>query len=238
MTDEDVMKRQLSSEIKEMGLDLTREEFDELYRTRVTEHYKLDPDMFSEKELKTGKLNLKMDAAKARNGFTAKQQEYMLTPPPESQPSEFEKQYNEREDAAKEAVTEYINFMSAAPEVKDFIQTKILTIGEGDQAFKYEDANPVETLDLLFDIKKFDAKLRDAKGNWDTKKHELLAVFLNDMDGFLSKYGAHHQEIGKNKAIEPLENAKPPAGQTATGGPGAPEDPAAAMARGGVIVSG
>jgi hypothetical protein len=117
------------------------------------------------------------------------------------------------------------------------VSKKQLTLGEGEAAFNYPIPKPDETLGLLFDLEKFDKKIKNADGTPNVQKQLLLAAIMDDDQVFLSEYAKHHQMIGAKNAIAPIENASGSTSTPARDG-NQPLDPAAEMARSGKIVSG
>src|SRR6266700_2939434 len=69
MTAEDVMKHYLQQKFPEFS----NEDFQELYRAKVIEQYKLDPTMFEEKDIKLGKILLQADAKEIRENLMRQQ---------------------------------------------------------------------------------------------------------------------------------------------------------------------
>ncbi|MFK5283507.1 hypothetical protein ACI3PL_28430, partial [Lacticaseibacillus paracasei] len=69
--------------------------------------------------------------------------------------------------------------------------------------------------------------------------HQLLVatVAKYGMD-FINKLAEHYTSLGANKAIAPIENARPPASSTSSAAVAAPKTAAEAMAMKGTINSG
>lgn len=233
MNAEQVMRRYWRQEFG----DIPAEDFEELYRMKVTEHYKLDPDVFDEKEVHRGKLLLNIEADKIRQQFVQKQQELLLTKPPAPPPSLQEQEAQAAQAEREKAVTEYRNQIEKDAFTQELLNKKLMTIGEGEDTFNYEVSQPQSLLEIIFDPQKWASKLYDANGAPNVRKHMLLAAIANDDVSFFNNYAKHHQRIGAKKAIEPIENASAAVG-TPAGGNDLPKDPAAALARAGIITSG
>lgn len=227
---EDVMRRRLRSEYP----DATDDQFEDLFRAEVIEPYKLDPEMFQESDVKRGKNLLELRAGKYRKELIAEQQNYLLSKPESKVPPEIA-QYQAAQEEQKKSLESYKNTLSEAPIVKQLIQTKKLTIGEGPEAFNYETKDPQSIIDVLIDGSKAAAKLKNEDGTPNIRKHALIGAILDDDKTFLSTYADHYKSLGRKEAILPLENPSSTAPVTSKGD-AVITNPAEAMAKGGQIV--
>lgn len=232
MTAAEVMKRHLRQEYP----DLSNEDFEELYRMNVTEHYKLDPDMFTEQEVKRGNILLNAQAKRVREELIQKQQEYLLPKAPDNKPVTLEDLEKEQEASRVEAVNQYKAILDADPYVKEVMKNGSLTIGEGAEAFNYTvDGNKLT--ELLLDVNKWRSLLKNEDGTLNIKKQMLLSAVVLGDKSFLDEYAKHCKRLGANSVADAVENAVPPVGSPASAA--MPDlSPAAALAKGGVIVSG
>lgn len=230
---EEVMRRYYSQEFG----TLSPEDFEEVYRMKVIEHYKLDADVFDEKEVRRGKLLLNHEAEKIRQDFIKKQQELLFTKPPEPQPSQADIEAQAMEAEQQRSVAEYKSRIEKDAFTQELLNNRKMTIGEGEEAFNYEVSEPRAYLDVLFDPQKWSSNLFHEDGTPNVRKQFLLAAIATDETAFLTNYGKHHQRLGAKKAIEPIENASTTIG-TPANGDGLPSDPAAALAKAGTITSG
>lgn len=233
LSPEELMRRHYS---QEYGA-LSPEDFEEVYRMKVTEHYKLDPDVFDEKEVRRGKILLNHDSDKIRQDFIKRQQDLLFSKPPEPQPSPADIEAQALEAKREQDVADYKSRIEKDAFTQELLNKKLMTIGEGDEAFNYEVTEPRAYVDILFDPQKWSSKLFNEDGTPNVRKQFLLAAIATDETTFLSNYGKHHQRLGAKKAIEPIENASSTIGTPASGD-GLPSDPAAALARAGTITSG
>lgn len=231
MSPEEIMRRYYQREFS----GISPEDFEEIYRMKVTEHFKLDADVFDEKEVRRGKLMLNYEADKIRQDFIKRQQDLMLSKPPEPQVPEDNSAAIEAEH--QKAVGQYRDFVQRDAFTQTLLNKKLMTIGDGEDAFNYEVPDPQTYLDILYDSGKWSSKLYNQDGTPNVKKQLLLAAIANDDNTFFTNYAKHHQRIGAKNAIEPIENASPAIGTPASGD-GLPQDPAAALAKAGVITSG
>lgn len=244
MAPEEVMRHSL----REKYPDMSAEDFNELYAMRVTERYKLDGNEdYTAADIKRAKIELAADAKDHRDALIKAQQDYLLSAAPDQGPADLTAQilaYKEEEKQEAESEKQaYVKYMTEDSLVKDIVTNKVWKIGEGDEAFKYAVEEPAALLDLLYNTEKFAEKMfssvpdKEGKGDLipNTPRQLLVAAVLND-DKFLQKFAAHHQSLGANKQIAPIENASKP-GETPAKAEAQPTDPAARMAKSGRIVN-
>lgn len=233
MSAEEIMRRYYQREFS----SVSPEDFEEIYRMKVIEQFKLDSDVFDEKDVRRGKLMLNYEADKIRQQFAAKQQELLFSKPPEAQPSIEDQQAIAAEAEQQRATAEYKELIEKDAFTQELLNKKLMTVGDGEEAFNYEVSQPQSLLDVIFDPKKWASSLYDANGKPNVRKHMLLAAIASDDVSFLNNYAKHHQRLGAKRAIEPIENASPPSGLPSKGEE-LPSDPAAALAKAGIITSG
>lgn len=237
MSPEEVMKHSL----RERNSEMSTEDFNELYDVKVIERYKLDPERFTEAEVKRGRIELAADVKALRADLIKQQQDYLLSAAPDQSPDNSAEQ---AEQAGKQVAEAYQKYMEEDAFVKGVVNTKAIKIGEGEDAFNYG-VDPEKLTGVLYDSKKWAnvmfKSVPDENGNGefipDTRRQLLVSAVASDPDGFLNAYAAHHQSIGAKKALAEIENASTP-GATPSKGETTPASPAAAMAKGGRIVRG
>lgn len=232
MSDEDVMKSQLRLETA--GLNLSEAQFEKLYQKRVVQHYKLNPDLFTEEEVEDGKLDLKLDAKNPRNALITRQNERLLPKAPE--PGAVNTEAQAEEQAAAQAVEEFKSTISNSPYTKAVVQSKLLPIGEGEDKFNLELANPQEIIDLLYDNNKWQGTMFDDKGTPQIEKMLLISAFAHDPVGVIQKLSKHFRGLGGDAAIAPIQNAKKPDATASKSEASSTASPAAQMAKTGHIV--
>lgn len=226
MPAEEVMRRDLRSKFPEMS----KEEFDILYEDRVIDRYKLDPEKYSEEEVNRGKILLKADSTQIRESLIAKQNEKLLsTPQAQTDPrlAEFETQQAQQ----AKAIEEYNNYLKTDKYFEDFRSTKTLTIGEGENAFKYAVSDPDKTLSWLTDPEAL-AKSFETNGQRDAAKKALIATFASDPYKFLEEHAKHYRSLGTANVVAEIQNASKP-GPQAAASEAQPATAAEAMSRNG-----
>jgi len=234
MSPEEVLRRQLSRDYR----SLSTEDFEEVYKMMVTEKYKLDPDLFDEKEVRRGRLMLGIEADKVRQEFIKQQQDLLLSKPPAPGPSIAEQEAQAQQQQRQQEFETYKGLVNNHEQTKQLLSTKLLKIGEGDKAFNLEVANPNEVLDLLYDPGKWAQKLWNEDGTPNIRKQLLLGAIAYDDQAFFSNWAKHYEMLGAKNVTEKIQNASEPTPGTTTTGNGASADPIAQLARFGTIVSG
>lgn len=237
LSPDELMKRQLQRDYPEIEPG----DFEELYRMKVIEPYKLDPDIFSEQDVRRGKILLQADARKVREQFSKEQQDFLIPKAPEVDP-QVEKARQEtlqREQEAQKQFDQYRQFISDHNLTKELLGTKMLTFGQGDEAFKFEVSEPDKLLDLLFDGNKVSEKLFDevdGKRTPNVWKHLLMAAVLEDDNALITNLANHFKKVGAKKIADTIENANLPGANPTRDHEYS--DPVAALARAGVITGG
>jgi hypothetical protein len=236
MPAEDVMRHQLREEYPKA----TDKQLDALFKKQVLDGYKIDPNLYTEEEVAEGRLLLDAVADKHRDKLANDQQNYLLPKPPEKG-NEPDLQAQAREQEANE----YKSFVSEHSYTKNLFAHNKITLGEGEDQFNFP-VNPSELTEMLFDSNKWAEnffianEMPDGSKKYipDVEKQYLVSAVLKYGKSFLDKYAQHLKARGASAAIEPLENAAPPAGGQPAKAEPAATNAAAAMARGGRIVSG
>lgn len=234
MSDDDVLRKGLREEFAHLNLE--DEDLELLYETRITNRFKLDEATFSEREIKAGKLEMKLEADRLRTQYVEKQKKFA---PPVREPQPDPEPEVSPEQQAKEA----LQFAMSDSSVQQFISNKKLVLGSGDQTFNYEVGNPTELLDILFNPEEYakraakrdasGAVLKDAQGHYLPDYNRLLkavAVLHNgdEYDRMLINYG---KTLGTKAIVDEIEN---PTNNQSAGTDAAPSSVWGAMKQNGV----
>lgn len=234
MSPEELLKRQL---YREFG-SLSPEDFEEVYKMKVTEQYKLDSDLYDEKEVRRGKLLLGIDAERVRQDFIKQQQQLLLSKPPEPGPSTAELEAQALQEQREKDYQTYKGLVDTNSFTKDLLSTNLLKIGEGDKAFNLEIERPSEVLDLLYDPAKWTAKLWNADGTPNIRKQLILGAIANNDEMFFTNLAKHYEKLGAKGLAEELQNASEPEPGAPVKGSAEPTDPIAQFAKFATITSG
>jgi hypothetical protein len=230
MKPEEVMRHQL----REANPELDAKQLETLYKLKVTNRYKLDPDIYSEDEVEEGRIELMADARPIREALAANQEKFFLPQPPAKEPQVDV--YAEQQRQIAESQQEIKKLINADPYYRDVLASGKLKIGEGDEAFNYPMKNPEEAVSILYDNQKLAAKLFDENGNPNMKLQLAIAALIEDDEKFFKANAKHYKSVGGKSAIEPIENPKLP-GHQPSAAPIAYNSVAEAMAKAGRMIS-
>ena len=236
MPPEDVMKHQLREEYpkaSDKALEL-------LLRTKVIEKYNLNSD--DPEEVEEGRMLLEAESDKYRDEMIARQNEKLLPKPPEPK----QEQPDNSAELQKQEFDKYVSTVNDNPLTKELINTKKITIGEGDDKYNHPVADPKAITDILFDSDKwansFFTKTNNPDGTVtyvpDVEKQLFVAAAVLDHKGLQREMAKHYLSLGGERAIKPIENAKPPEGDKSTRAEKQPQTAAEAMAKQGRINAG
>lgn len=237
MSSEDVMRNQLRNEYPEAS----EKSLNALFKHEVVEAYKIDPDKYSEEEVEEGRLLLDARADKYRKVLIQNQQAKTLPPPPEAA-AEIEADNSEEIEAAKK-FEERKSFVANDPFVKNMFATKQFTFGEGDEAFNFP-IDPIGITDILYNGEKWAEAINDVALDERGQKvyrpkpqHQALVSMVAKYGmGFFDAYAQHFKTIGSKKAIDPIDNARPPQNNNSSASVIQPQTAAEAMAKAGRLV--
>lgn len=230
MSPEQLMKYQLEQAYPEFS----PEDMEELYQATL-DKYKLNPEIYSETEVKRGKVLIQADAKKVREELTTRQQEYILSAKPPAPTVDNTAQVREAE--LNELRGRYTASLTGAQATKDLLSNKTLTVGSGDTAFKYEIADPQSILNILQQPEQYARHVFQEDGSPIADKQLFIGAAAIDHVGLSNEIFKAGMAAGAKKAIEQIENAKKPEAETSKGDT-TPTDPAAALAKFGVLTQG
>lgn len=231
MPAEQVMRNYLKTEYPKAS----DAQLDILYKNKIVEQYKIDPEKYSDDEVEEGRLLLEAEADKHRDSFVAKQQEYLIPKSPEPKATHPDQRELEKE----QAILEIQKQVKEDSYTKSFIESKAFTLGEGEEKFTYP-VDPNKVLDvlingdvtgeLMFDIEK-DANGNPTKATPKTQHQILISTVKTYGIDFINKLAEHYRTLGGRKIIAPIENAKQPDNTTVSPAEAAPKSLAEGMAR-------
>lgn len=234
MNPEELLRRQLFAEFGSLSV----EDFEEVYKMKVIEQYKLDPDLYDEKEVRRGKLLLGIDAERVRQDFMKKQQDLLLSKPPEPDTSVADLEARKQAEQAEKDRLTYKAHVDNNDYTKQLLGTKLLKVGDGEKAFNLEVNNPNEVLDLLYDGAKWAQKLWNQDGTPNIRKQLILSAIANDDVLFFTNLAKHYEGLGTKALAEGIENASEPTIGVPAKGSAESSDPISQLARFGAITSG
>ena len=191
MDDSSVVKLQLMNQYP----DLSEEDAQLL----LTHRYKIDEDEFSENDVRIGKLNLKMDAQKARAELNQLRESYKA-------PVQQTQQMNEEVESPITA--EWVDAMS---KTVDEIESLELEIGKDksfsfnlDTAYKQTLKSKNAKLDEFFD------QYVDEKGGWDFDMLSAHRAIIDNIDEIAKAIYAQGLSDGQSKVVKNAVNPSAP----------------------------
>ena len=191
MDDSSVVKLQLMNQYP----DLSEEDAQLL----LTHRYKIDEDEFSENDVRIGKLNLKMDAQKARTELNQLRESYKA-------PVQQTQQTNEEVESPITA--EWVDAMS---KTVDEIESLELEIGKDksfsfnlDKAYKQTLKSKNAKLDEFFD------QYVDEKGGWDFDMLSAHRAIVDNIDEIAKAIYAQGLSDGQSKVVKNAVNPSTP----------------------------
>lgn len=206
MPAEELMRHQLRKDYPKAS----EAQLEALYEREIIEKYNLDSEDETLKE--KGLLLLEAIADKHRDGFIQDKNNVLLPPYQEKQPEEVRETPEQLE--AKRQVEEVVNSFKEDSYTKQVIQSGIISIGEGDEAFSF----PVDGKELVDLVLNGDTtgeltyeKSQDASGKESYRaksKHNMLVAAVNKYgEKFFSEYAKHFKSLGAKATLDPIENA-------------------------------
>lgn len=232
MSPEALMRHQLQEDFPEF----TPEEIEEIYAAKVTEAFKLDPEVNTEAEIKRGKLLLTAETKKIREGLIQRQKDYVLTAkPPAPIPDESVAQAAKQEADQKAYMERFNAAITGHEATKSLLANKTLSIGEGDNAFNYGVTDPQQLLAILQSPKEYVKHIFREDDTPIVDKQLLIAAVARDGNAFINEVIKYGRSLGAKSAVEEIENAKKPEGTASK--PDVALTPAQALAKGGVLTS-
>lgn len=236
MASEEVMRHQLRVEYPKAS----DKQLEALYEKEIIELYNLDSEdkVLSDK----GRLLLDAKADRYRDKLIENQQTFLMPKAPEAKQPEPDLS----EQKAQQVFEAYKSTINTDPYSAKVFEKKQITIGKGEDKFNYP-IEPELIKGLLFDTDKWNETQYIIDRNMDgtiksavpkIEDQILIASFAQNPQKFLEAYATHLLARGGQKAIEPINNAKPADSVNFSNADSSkPTNPAAAAAKHGVRVA-
>lgn len=215
MSDEQIMMYDLQKQHKE----LTTDELNLLFEDAVLDKYKLDPEVYdvTANTTKAAQLRLKLDAKEKRDKFIESQKAFKA--PERSGKSEMDKLNDEHEAWQAEQTkkhNEFVEFVNKDDNSKNLIQNKKVVLGEGDEAFNFEVADPQAIVKSAY-TNDFLNSFKDKEGKARLDEWNRVVNYAYNRKAVEKALIDHGKTLGKVEAFKEKTNAIEHE-STATGG--------------------
>lgn len=198
MPDEEILRRDL----RQAYSDLSDEDFDLVYRTKVVDKYKLD-DIYSEDEQRVGKIELKYAVKDIREKLIEQQKKF--APPPVDN------------TVQEQDMTKWFESVKADPATQQLLSGKRVSSSTGANF----EIDPNVILDQTYDTNKFFQNFLTSDGQTDLNKWYKALAFVNNMEAYEKTIWDAARAEGKKEMLGEIKNpAKPDVGQVPSGGTG------------------
>ena len=200
MSDEQIMMENLQMN----NPNLSKQELDLYYRST----YKSDKDKYKEDEVALGKINLKKDAAKAREEL--KQVQESIQKPSENYLSPDEMK-NIREDWLDNLDKEVDELEGIAFELDDKGNEFTFSLTEEDKDNLYNNNSNLDGF--------FNRYMDEGSGKWNMEKLNMEMFILNNFDRIIRSVASQNKGVGREQIIKDIKNPSfAPQQKTSQGG--------------------
>ena len=185
----------MTAKLKQDFPDMSNEEAQLL----LGDKYKIDEDMYSESELRIGKLNLKMDAQKAREELDAIREIY-AAPMQTNEP--------EGEELESPITEEWVSSMS---NTVDAIESLEFSLG-GEKSFSFGMTDEYKSTlkDKNSKLDEFFDQYVDNSGNWDFDTLSAHRAIIDNIDSIAASIYAQGISDGQSKVVKDAINPSSP----------------------------
>lgn len=198
LPDEEIMRMQIESQYPSLG----EEEKNLLLQRKLNKEYNIGSE--DESEDKVGKLLLKVEADRIREGLKKEQAEYT----PAKNPNSIEAQLQAQQEAQLKQLQEFQSFVQEHPATKQLETSRLLQYGVGDTTLNYEVNQNVNLSELAVDSNKFFQMFLGQDGKVDIQKFYKVANYAASMEGVEKALIAYGRSLGEKRLYEELKNTK------------------------------
>lgn len=198
LPDEEIMRIQIESQYPSLG----EEEKNLLLQRKLNKEYNIGSE--DESEDKVGKLLLKVEADRIREGLKREQAEYT----PTKNPNSIEAKLQAQQEAQLKQLQEFQSFVQEHPATKQLETSRLLQYGVGDTTLNYEVNQNVNLSELAVDSNKFFQMFLGQDGKVDIQKFYKVANYAASMEGVEKALIAYGRSLGEKRLYEELKNTK------------------------------
>lgn len=196
--DVDIMKMQIESQYPTLG----EEEKNLLLQRKLNKEYNIGSE--DESEDRVGKLLLKVEADKIREGLKKEQADYT----PAKNPNSVEARMQAQQEAQLKQLQEFQGYVKEHPATKQLETSRLLQYGAGDTTLNYEVNQNLNLSDLAVDSNKFFQMFLGQDGKVDIQKFYKVANYAASMEGVEKALIAYGRSLGEKRLYDELKNTK------------------------------
>lgn len=198
MSDEEIYGMELQKQFP----SLDPEDFNLLLEKKLQRDFNLGSG--DESEERVGKLLLKAQVEKIREGLKTEQAQYMPKPNPNSLEARLQEQQAQQQKLAEE----FNGYVSEHPATKQLETSRLLQYGVGDTKLNYEVNQNVDLKSLAVDSNKFFSMFVGEDGKVDMNKFYKVANYAASMEGVEKALINLGRSQGEKRIYDELKNTK------------------------------
>jgi hypothetical protein len=196
--DTDIMKMQIESQYPTLG----EEEKNLLLQRKLNKEYNIGSE--DESEDRVGKLLLKVEADKIREGLKKEQADYT----PAKNPNSVEARMQAQQESQLKQLQEFQGYVKEHPATKQLETSRLLQYGAGDTTLNYEVNQNLNLSDLAVDSNKFFQMFLGQDGKVDIQKFYKVANYAASMEGVEKALITYGRSLGEKRLYDELKNTK------------------------------
>lgn len=172
--------------------NLTPDQVDRLVNSR----YKLDEDVFSEDEIELSKIQLKIDADKARAGINSLREDYMLPTQQQQEPQQDSALFDD-------------NWMSYMSQEVDALDAMEFDLGD-DRTFTFglNDDYKGQLKSKNAELERFFDPYVDSNGNWDIETLSMHRALIDNIDAIAKSIYQQGLSDGQKNLVNKAANVQ------------------------------
>ena len=198
MSDEEIMGMEIEKQFP--TLEATDKQL--LLQKKLQREFNLGSD--DETDERVGRLLLKAEADKIREGLKTEQAQYVPKPNPNSLEAKMQAQAAQQQ----QIMEQFKGYVSEHPATKQFETNRLLQYGVGDTTLNYEVNQNVDLKDLALDTNKFFSMFTGQDGKVDIQKFYKVANYAASMEGVEKALINLGRSQGEKRLYDELKNTK------------------------------
>lgn len=201
MSDVEIMKMQIDSQYK----NLSEDDRDLIFQMKLQKDFNIS-DLNSD-DSRAGKLMMKLEADKIREGLKEQQAQYQ----PPTRPNEveqFKKQLELQQLEAQKQVEDFKNYFTQTPEYKQFETSRLVEFGDQENKVRFEIDKSADFLGETLDQQKFFSKFVKDDGQVDVAKWQRVWAYANNPSAVEKALFNSGKSAGEKRLFDELKNTR------------------------------